>query len=132
MVALSPDTGHKLGYHWAHDRILGFSHTHLSGIGCRAMGDISLMPTTGGPRDPVGELRLVAGGGTLAVEAPGAADPRARYVQSLHVGGIDSSRIWLSHDGLLHAGTLAYDLGTRAGAPWGTRPGDAPPPACPR
>jgi predicted alpha-1,2-mannosidase len=53
MVQLSPDTGHTLGYQWSDGRIQGFSHTHLSGVGCPAMGDVSFMPTTG----PVAETR---------------------------------------------------------------------------
>jgi predicted alpha-1,2-mannosidase len=53
MVQLSPDTGHRLGYDWSDGKIQGFSHTHLSGIGCPAMGDISFMPTTG----PVDQTR---------------------------------------------------------------------------
>jgi predicted alpha-1,2-mannosidase len=83
------------------------------------------------PLFPRAAVRL-GGGATLAIEAPRAADPRARYVQSVHVGARDWGRTWLSHDDLLGAGTLSYDLGTRAGAPWGTRTGDAPPSACPR
>jgi predicted alpha-1,2-mannosidase len=47
MVQLSPDTGHSTGYGWADGRIRGFSHTHLSGAGCPAMGDVPFMPTTG-------------------------------------------------------------------------------------
>jgi predicted alpha-1,2-mannosidase len=47
MVQLSPDTGRPLGYGWSDGRIQGFSHTHLSGVGCPTMGDIPFMPTTG-------------------------------------------------------------------------------------
>jgi predicted alpha-1,2-mannosidase len=47
MVQLSPDTGHRLGYAWSDTQIEGFSHNHLSGAGCPAMGDVSFMPTTG-------------------------------------------------------------------------------------
>jgi predicted alpha-1,2-mannosidase len=47
MVQLSPDTGHTTGYKWSDGRIQGFSHTHLSGVGCPAMGDVPFMPTTG-------------------------------------------------------------------------------------
>jgi predicted alpha-1,2-mannosidase len=53
MVQLSPDTGHSTGYRWSDPRIRGFSHTHLSGAGCPAMGDVPFMPTTG----PVSETR---------------------------------------------------------------------------
>lgn len=50
MVQLSPDTycdGCCSGYHYSHDRILGFSHTHLSGTGCADFGDILFLPFTG-------------------------------------------------------------------------------------
>jgi len=52
MVQLSPDTyseGCCSGYHYSHDRILGFSHTHLSGTGCADFGDILLLPFTEAP-----------------------------------------------------------------------------------
>jgi predicted alpha-1,2-mannosidase len=49
MVQLSPDT--RLtgwdgcsGYHYSDTIIYGFSHTHLSGTGCRDYGDILIMP----------------------------------------------------------------------------------------
>ena len=54
MVQLSPDT--RLtgwdgcsGYHNSDSVIFGFSHTHLSGTGCRDLGDILIMPTVGKP-----------------------------------------------------------------------------------
>ncbi|MEC3982241.1 GH92 family glycosyl hydrolase [Amycolatopsis sp. H20-H5] len=49
MVQLSPDTQLKkyASYDYAQDTILGFSHTHLSGVGCQTMGNIRFMPTTG-------------------------------------------------------------------------------------
>jgi putative alpha-1,2-mannosidase len=53
MVQLSPDTynvGCCSGYHYSNDRILGFSHTHLSGTGCADFGDILIFPFT----DPTG------------------------------------------------------------------------------
>ncbi len=45
-VQLSPDTDAGLcsGYHYSHDRILGFSHTHLSGTGCPDLGDYLVTP----------------------------------------------------------------------------------------
>lgn len=59
MVQLSPDTGtdgweHCSGYHYEDNSIMGFSHTHISGTGCRDLGDILLQPT-------VGPVRLEAG-----------------------------------------------------------------------
>ncbi len=50
MVQLSPDTGienHFAGYHYEDKFILGFSHNHLSGVGCPGMGDILVMPSMG-------------------------------------------------------------------------------------
>jgi predicted alpha-1,2-mannosidase len=52
MVQLSPDTPIQgwdgcSGYHYSDSAIVGFSHTHLSGTGCRCLGDILLMPTVG-------------------------------------------------------------------------------------
>lgn len=50
MVQLSPDTynkgwPHASGYQYADNSIMGFSHTHYSGVGMVAKGDILLMPT---------------------------------------------------------------------------------------
>ncbi|MCE1187928.1 MAG: GH92 family glycosyl hydrolase [Ignavibacteria bacterium] len=49
MVQLSPDTDIRgwdwcSGYHSSDSSIIGFSHTHLSGTGAAALGDILLMP----------------------------------------------------------------------------------------
>ena len=38
------------GYHYSDTRIVGFSHTHLSGTGIPDYGDVLLMPTTGEAR----------------------------------------------------------------------------------
>ena len=45
-VQLSPDTDVNTasGYHYDHDTILGFSHTHLSGTGCPDLGDFLVTP----------------------------------------------------------------------------------------
>ena len=45
-VQLSPDTDAGLagGYHYDHNTILGFSHTHLSGTGCPDLGDFLVTP----------------------------------------------------------------------------------------
>ena len=45
-VQLSPDTDTNTasGYHYSHDQILGFSHTHLSGTGCPDLGDFLVTP----------------------------------------------------------------------------------------
>jgi putative alpha-1,2-mannosidase len=60
MVQLSPDTRNDgswdscAGYHLSDTSILGFSHTHLSGLGVPDYGDILLLPITG-------EVRLTPG-----------------------------------------------------------------------
>ncbi len=47
MVQVSPDTGGQGGYDYKQSSILGFSQTHLSGVGCEVAGELPLMPTTG-------------------------------------------------------------------------------------
>ena len=52
MVQLSPDTRTETwdgcsGYHYSDSKILGFTHTHLSGTGATCLGDVLLMPTVG-------------------------------------------------------------------------------------
>lgn len=52
MVHVSPDTGtegwtNSAGYIWQANSIIGFSHTHWSGVGMVDGGDILLMPITG-------------------------------------------------------------------------------------
>lgn len=59
MVQLGPDTEsdgrHNCsGYKYEDRKIIGFSHTHLSGTGCPDLGDILIQPTTG-------ELRMDQG-----------------------------------------------------------------------
>ncbi len=53
MVQLSPDThimgwDASSGYHYDDSQIYGFSHTHLSGTGIGDLGDILLLPFSGG------------------------------------------------------------------------------------
>jgi predicted alpha-1,2-mannosidase len=52
MVQLSPDTRLESwdgcsAYHYSDQKILGFSHTHLSGTGCSDLGDIRFTPISG-------------------------------------------------------------------------------------
>ncbi len=54
LVQPSPDTGNSgwaytSGYQFADKQILGFSNTHLSGVGVPDLGDILLQPFTGEP-----------------------------------------------------------------------------------
>ena len=47
----SPDThilGWGSGYHYDDNHIYGFSHTHLSGTGIGDLGDVALLPFSGG------------------------------------------------------------------------------------
>lgn len=53
LVQAGPDTGTEWwnycsGYRYADSNILGFSQTHLSGTGCGDLGDVLVMPFTGG------------------------------------------------------------------------------------
>lgn len=43
------------GYHYSDNVLIGFSHTHLSGTGCKDLGDIQIMPFTGEIRTRRGE-----------------------------------------------------------------------------
>ncbi|KAI8108543.1 hypothetical protein M9434_006568 [Picochlorum sp. BPE23] len=50
MVQISPDNGVNAldwasGYHYSSNKIIGFSHTHLSGTGMPDLMDVSLMPS---------------------------------------------------------------------------------------
>jgi predicted alpha-1,2-mannosidase len=59
-VQLSPDTRLQTmpwtidtwdgcsGYHYSDSTLFGFSHTHLSGTGCPDLGDLLILPCTGG------------------------------------------------------------------------------------
>jgi predicted alpha-1,2-mannosidase len=64
-VQLSPDTRvHDWdacsGYHYSDSSLLGFSHAHLSGTGCRELGDLLVLPLT---------RSLASGGAHLPLEA---------------------------------------------------------------
>ena len=53
MVQVSPDThimgwDASSGYHYDDREIYGFSHTHLSGTGIGDLGDVALLPFSGG------------------------------------------------------------------------------------
>lgn len=51
LVQLSPDTDdmveYTAGYHYSQNTIVGFSHTHLSGVGAQDLYDVLFMPFTG-------------------------------------------------------------------------------------
>ena len=50
MIQRSPDTTSRPdggGYEYNHSKLIGYSLTHLSGPGCRAYGDVPILPTVG-------------------------------------------------------------------------------------
>ena len=50
MIQWSPDTTARPdggGYEYNHSKLIGYSLTHLSGPGCRAYGDVPILPTVG-------------------------------------------------------------------------------------
>ena len=50
MIQWSPDTTSRPdggGYEYNHSKLIGYSLTHLSGPGCRAYGDVPILPTVG-------------------------------------------------------------------------------------
>ena len=68
----------------------------------------------------------------MRVEAPAAKPGAAAYVSSVKFNGKQVGNVWLDVDALRRGGTLQFAL---SGKPdpkgWGTRPQDAPAPACP-
>lgn len=63
LVQVSPDThimgwDASSGYHYDDDRIYAFSHTHLSGTGIGDLGDVAILPFSGGDSiKPVATLK---------------------------------------------------------------------------
>lgn len=93
MVQLSPDTRLSgwdacSGYHYSDSSIIGFSHTHLNGVGIGDYGDILFMPFTG-------EKSLKMGS---------AEDPdegyRSRFSHSNESGHPGYYRVFLSDDSI--------------------------------
>ncbi|MDB6110842.1 MAG: hypothetical protein JWR69_2592, partial [Pedosphaera sp.] len=68
MMQLGPDTRNDnswdscAGYHLSDTSILGFSHTHLSGVGVADYGDILLLPITGEVRLDPGDPKIPRSG----------------------------------------------------------------------
>jgi predicted alpha-1,2-mannosidase len=68
MVQLGPDTRNDnswdscAGYHLSDTSILGFSHTHLSGVGVPDYGDILLLPITGAAKLNPGDPKIPRSG----------------------------------------------------------------------
>ncbi len=84
MLQWSPDTTNPPdggGYSAASDDITGFSLTHMSGPGCRAAGDVPILPTTGGgivpaATDTFSHRRQTAQAGYYAVKLGNGTDVR--------------------------------------------------------
>ncbi|GAB3871187.1 GH92 family glycosyl hydrolase [Terrabacter terrigena] len=66
-------------------------------------------------------------GGSLTITAPGVSDER-RYVQTLAVNGVKSTKSWVGWDDLRQGGSLAHTVATTPSR-WGTTPADVPPSA---
>ena len=65
-VQLGPQNIHKgwdwtSGYHYSDSIVIAFSHTHLSGTGCAALGDIGIMPFMGELTPEVGTQKDISG-----------------------------------------------------------------------
>ncbi|WP_309117286.1 lectin [Saccharothrix sp.] len=70
--------------------------------------------------------RITRGNGpTITVTAPAASDS-AKYVQSLRVNGVPSTKPWLPASLITDGGTVDFTLGTTPTS-WGSAPADAPP-----
>ena len=71
-------------------------------------------------------IRIRRGNGaTITITAPNASDT-ARYVESLKVNGVTSTKPWLSASFVARGGTLRFTLGS-APSTWGSGTADAPP-----
>ena len=67
-----------------------------------------------------------AGGAPIVVEAPGASTV-AKYVQSASLGEAGLDRPWFTHDELVDAGSVHFDMGLQPNEAWGADPAAAPP-----
>jgi len=72
MIQWSPDTSPDRsaggGYEYNDTKLLGFSLTHISGPGCGALGDIPILPMTGGlpSGDPAAHVEALSHTGEVA------------------------------------------------------------------
>jgi predicted alpha-1,2-mannosidase len=64
-------------------------------------------------------------GAVIAIQAPNA--DTSAYVQGLTVGGKAQTASWLPESFVASGGTLAFTMGTKPSATWGTGAGDVPP-----
>jgi predicted alpha-1,2-mannosidase len=65
-------------------------------------------------------------GRTITVTGTGASATN-KYVQSLTVNGVASTRPWLPESFVANGGTLGFTLGATPNTSWGSAPADAPP-----
>jgi putative alpha-1,2-mannosidase len=63
---------------------------------------------------------------TLTVNGNGASTAN-KYVQSLTVNGVSSTKPWLPESLVTGGGTLTFTLGATPNTTWGSSPADAPP-----
>lgn len=90
---------------------------------------IGLFPNAGQPfyyiGSPVFERSVIhlEGGKTFTIEAPGTSAANL-YVRSAELDGKPIDRAWLTHDEIVHGGTLVLQMGSKPSG-WAT---DAPPP----
>ncbi|MCC8250117.1 lectin [Saccharothrix luteola] len=76
------------------------------------------------PQFPTTTIRR-GNGATIAITAPNASDT-VKYVQSLRVDGVASTKPWLPASFVASGGALDFSLGATAST-WGSAPADAPP-----
>lgn len=81
--------------------------------------------TVGSPVFTRAEINPV-GGTPLVIDAPGAS-LTGKYVQSATLGSEPLGRPWFTHDQLLDAGSVSFQMGPVANKSWGSAPADAPP-----
>jgi hypothetical protein len=80
---------------------------------------------TGSPMFEKASIRP-AGGDEITVEAPGASIV-SKYIQSARLGDSALDRPWFTHDQLLDAGSVRFEMGLQPDESWGAAPNAAPP-----
>ena len=78
----------------------------------------------GAPYLPYLKVRL-GNGQTLEIKAPGVSDDN-RYVQKVTLNGKEISKLYLTHDQLLHGGTLEFEMGPEPNRERGLKEEDKP------
>jgi predicted alpha-1,2-mannosidase len=83
------------------------------------------MYTVGSPVFTHAQINPV-GGTQLVIDAPGAS-LAGKYVQSSTLGSEPLAHPWFTHDQLLNARHVSFEMGPVANKTWGSAPTDAPP-----